>query len=195
MSQVTIYSLDNATKYFINHYIAHHTTTKIVHDTSVKAHYETLDKQFYEKDYDVGEKGNPYQLYIKKQFEFSKKADKPIARVVSVKIYNALGMEDYYHYYIVFKPKGWYKHWARVFDIKKYAGHDGIFIPTAITEHIFKQGVVMRSSVILIMGDGEIWEAKSQDLDNYFMKNGRSLVSSYAQIETGYPRELFKQIV
>ena len=192
-NEIQIHSLDNATAFFINNYYDKNPLSNIKHDVSVKAKYESLDRKFYEDSYDVGDEGNPYPMPIKKQVEFTKSSDRPVARVISVKVFNALGMEDRYYYYVMARIRGWYRGWAKTFDFKKYIGSDGVYIPATVIEHIWKNKVIDRSSIAIVTGDGQIWIAKSKAIDDFYLKHHKVFVNSYSQIMIGFPKSLFER--
>lgn len=191
-NEIEITTLDSATRYFCNIYTAKNPLASMTYDTSVKPKYEDLDKKFYESDYDVGDEGNPYPLPVRKQYQFER-TDRPVAKIVSTKVYNALGMPDRYFYYVLARTRGWYRGWAKTFDFKKYIGSDGIYIPATVIRHIFDNKVLEHSSIAIVTGDGQIWLAKSKAVDDFYLKHQKVFVNAYSQIMVGIPKELFEK--
>ena len=191
--QIVIPNLDTSVLHFTSSFLDNEPLVNLRDAGIVKPEYEPLSDKYYKKEMEIGDPDNEYACLVRKQEYRRFKSDKPVSIIRRKEITNALGCDDDYYYYIIYRSK-WLNSWYKSFRLDKYKRKEGIYIPFNILKHIDRNKLEQISEVVLVMGDSSIFYSKSTDVLNFFRKNKMPLVvNSYGLMQTCLPKEIFKE--
>lgn len=184
----TIFNLKQAVEHFKNRF-PHALHNKV----SIPPVYEKLGKQYFDNELSFGDKENEYDMLVRKQEPRDWISDKPIAQILAQDITNGLGITDVRYYCVIFRKK-WLGHWASSLDNDKYRSTSGIFIPFNIIDYIRHNKLKKLTTLVLVLSDGRTYTAKIEDIMNFIFKLKIFLfINAYGTMQTGVPKELFKE--
>lgn len=161
-----------------------------------------LEPKFSEREYNAFESG--LGVLVRKQegprFQGKQKKGHKICKILEKEIVNALGLPDFYYYYVLYRNRVQTR-WANALDLKKYQRQQGIYIPLSILKHVEDNNVKQMSEFILYLNEPYkdepvLKSIKSADLFKFFTANREPmLISSFGEYQTAIPLSIMSDVV
>lgn len=184
-----IFSLSQAVSYFVNKNVEK--KKRLTKVDVVLPEFENIDYTKYSSgDMDIDNKDNTEGCYVQQQYPINHEKKASIAYIFSEDVKSALGTEDKYFYFVIYRKKLTAK-WSKMLNLKAYSHKQGVVIPISILKRIYQNKVQERSEVVVVCGDGMIYSAPAKDLIDLYNKKKWHFINSYDQLSTAYPLEEF----
>lgn len=184
-SQQIIYSLSQASSYFVNKKInAGERLTKV---DVVLPEFENINFEKYNKqDIDIDNKDNEEGCYVQQQYPVNHERKSAIADIFSKDMINPLGTADKYFYFVIYRKKLSAK-WSKMLNLKAYSHRNGVVIPISILKRIYQNKIQERSEIVLVTGNGDIYSCPAKDLVDLYNIKQWYFINSYDQLATAAP--------